>query len=282
MIEDRPNGNYLRGFKQRIAQLLVARHRADYDIGRMIEECRAGRYWRWWTWTDKEGNDRVGYPSFSDWTWAVLGFKRRKADMLRENFNNLSPMDLDEQGPTFSRAMRIGWSKLHQVLRVARDESTLLSWLAVVEEEKLSFEEVKAKVGWALAESAESAGSESEGSSVVGGDPDTTDDPAPPTRVHWPVVFESRTALDVVLKAHKAIQSRYDEEIGLGKAMAMLATFYLSKSARDYEGGAPVDAEYMVQAFEEQFGLIVNPGRQVASAAPTPRRRRRPPVTRDL
>lgn len=284
---DRPNGNYLRGFMQRIAQLLVARHRADYDLGRMIEECRVGRYWRWCSWKDQSGNDRVGYPGFTDWCWAVLGFKRRKADMLRENFNNLSPMGLDEQGPTFSRAMRIGWSKLHQVLRVARDEGTLIAWLAVVEEENLSFEELKAKVRWALAE-AENVGGSDSGANVGGGDPDATDDPALPTRVQWPVVFESRTALDVVLKAHGAIQSRYDQEIGLGKAMAMMATFYLSKSSRDYEGGAPVDAEYMIQAIEEQFGLRVRPDAPVASApTPAPTRRRRrprrgPPVMRDL
>jgi len=281
--EDRPSGNYIRSFKQRIAQLLVARHRADYDIGRMIEECRMGRYWRWWSWEDKEGNDRVGYPTFSDWCWAVLGFKRRKADMLRENFNNLSPMDLDENGLTFSRAMRVGWSKLHQMLRVARDENTLIAWLAVVEEENLSYEELKAKVRWALAERDGSQEADGDGrTSVGGGDPDATDDQSIPTRVHWPVVFESRTSLDVVLKAHKAIQSRYDEEIGLGKAMAMLATFYLSKSVRDYEGGAAVDAEYMVQAFEEHFGLIVSPGRPEEPAPAPARRRRRPPVARDL
>jgi len=279
--DNRPDGHYLRGFKLRMAQLLVSRHREDYDIGRMIEECFAGRYWRWWTWTDKDGNDRVGYPRFGDWTWAVLGFKQRKAEMLRKNFNGLAPMDLDERGPTFSRAMRVGWSKLHQLLRVARDENTLIAWLTLVEDDNLSYEELKAKVRWALAESERSAESEGAGRAQTGGDPDTNDDETAPTRVHWPVVFESRTALDVVLKAHKAIQARYDEEIGLGKAMAMLATFYLSKSVRDYEGGAAVDAEYMVQAFEEHFGLDVAPVERPVASAPAPRRRR-PPVARDL
>jgi len=277
MDEERPDGRYLRGFEQRVAQLLISRHRTDYDLGRMIEECRVGRYWRWWAWTDKEGNDRVGYPQFADWSWAILGFKRRKADILRENYNNLSPMDLDEQGPTFSRAMRIGWSKLHQVLRVAKNEDTLIAWLDVVEADNLSYEELKAKVRWAIAES---EGANDTGSGAVdGGDPDTSDDQATPTRVHWPVVFDSKIALDVVLKAHGAIQARYDKDIGLGKALAMMATFYLSKSVRDYEGGAPVDAEYMIQAFEEHFGLVVSPGRRASTA---PRRRRRPPVMRDL
>lgn len=285
MDEQRPDGRYLRGFEQRVTQLLVSRHRTDYDIGRMIEECRIGRYWRWWAWTDKDGNDRVGYPTFGDWSWAVLGFKRRKADILRENYNNLSPMDLDEQGLTFSRAMRIGWSKLHQVLRVARNENTLMAWLDVVEADNLSFEELKAKVRWAIAESEGTNDSGSAAGGGGGGDPDATDEEAMPTRVHWPVVFDSKTALDVVLKAHGAIQARYDKDIGLGKALAMMATFYLSKSARDYEGGAPVDAEYMIQAFEEQFGLEVSAGRAAPNTAPktapVPRRRRRPPVMRD-
>ena len=296
--DDRPDGNYLRGFVMRLAQLLVARHRADYDIGRMVEECRAGRYWRWWSWMDKDGNDRVGYPSFTDWCWAVLGFRRRKADMLRENYNNLSPMELDERGLTFSRSMRIGWSKLNQVLRVARDETTLVAWLEVVEEENLSYEELKDRIRWALVESVRGTpeavaldAADDDGSSgrVTGGDPDVDDEPAAPTtptRVQWPVVFESRESLDIVLAAHGAIQTRYDKEIGLGKAMAMMATFYLSKSVRDYEGGAAVDAEFMVQAFEEHFGLRVQPAdtpnlRDVASA-PTPaasRRRRRPSTT---
>ena len=285
--EDRPNGNYLRGFKQRVAQLLVGRHRSDYELGRMIEECREGRYWRWWSWEDADGNDRVGYPSFTDWCWASLGFKRRKADMLRENFNNHSPMNLDENGPTFSRAMRVGWSKLHQILRVARNEDTLIAWLDVVETDNLSFEELKAKVRWALAEAAENTSGS--GGSVDGGDPDSNDDPAPPTRVHWPVVFESRESLDVVLQAHKLIQSRYDQEIGLGKALAMVATHYLATSTRDEEGGAAVDAEYMIRAFEENFRLAVAPTQappapqpQPVASAAGPRRRRRPPMMTDL
>ena len=217
----------------------------------------------------------MGYPSFGDWCWAELGFKRRKADMLRENFNNLSPMDLDEQGLTFSRAMRIGWSKLHQVLRVARDEDALVAWLTVVETDNLSFEELKAKVRWAIAESSASRNlGEASGGSVEGGDPDLgADDPPAPTRVHWPVVFESRTALDTVLQAHKLIQSRYDQDIGLGKALAMIATHYLATTPRDAEGGAPVEVELMVQAFEENFGVKV-----AVPTTPERRRRRRPTV----
>jgi len=285
--EDRPGGGYLRSFKQRVAQLLVQRHRTDYDLGRMIEECRTGRYWKWWYWTDKNGNDVVGYPSFSDWCWAVLGFRRRKADMLRENYNNLSPMDLDEQGPTFSRAMRIGWSKLHQVLRVSRDENTLIAWLQVVEDENLSYEELKAKVRWALAEAtaASTIGQAREpvnpmdndsGSSVEGGDPDLPAEPSMPTTrvsVNWPVVFESRTALDTVLQAHRLMQSRYDQDIGLGKAIAMMATSYLATAPRDEEGGAPVEVELMVRAFEENFGVQMQP---VSAGATAGVRRRRP------
>lgn len=278
--EYKPSGVYLRNFKNQLGQLLIQRHRTDYDIGRMIEECRAGTYWRWWQWADQKGADYVGYPKFDHWCWAELGFKRRKADTLRENYNKLSEMGLDEKGITFSRTMRLGWSKLNQLLRVAKDEETLIAWLDEVEQDNSTWEELKAKVRWAIAEEAGSTYGtprDPTPTGAVGGDPDVSDAEPGAVKIRWPVVFESKDATEVVLKAHARIQSQYDGEIGLGKALAMMATHYLATTARDEEGGAVVSAEYMVRQFEQNFGLNVVPGSPVAAVDGQRRRRRSQP-----
>ena len=255
---DRPNGVYLRGFKTRLGQLLIAGNRADYDQGRMIEECRVGQYWRWWLWEDQDGEDKVGFAKFDHWCWVVLGFRRSKGDHLRKNYNYLSALGLDERGVTFSRAMRLGWNKLYMILRVAKNEETLIAWLDRVEANNTTWEELRAEVRWTIAEAERVArGDDAPEEGEEGSTPTPPERPA--AKIRWPVVFESREATDIVLKAHARIQSRFDGDLGLGKALAMMATHYLATTPRDEEGGAAVEVEMMIAAFETNYGLRMAP-----------------------
>jgi hypothetical protein len=276
--DDRPNGNYLRGFTNKLSQLLISGHRANYALGKMIEECRVGKYWRWWSWQDNDGNDRVGFPSFNHWCWIILGFKRRKADTLRDNYAKLAAIDLDEDGVTFSRSMRLGWSKLSFILRVAKDEDALIAWLDLVERENMTWEELQARVRWAVADAQRQTGAEPPEVNSAPAPVETADAP-PTTQVRWPVVFESKEATEVVLKAHARIQTRFDGEIGLGKALAMMATHYLATTPIPEEGGAVVEVDMMIRYFEQNYGVKVVPAEEVAQAQVpgmlTPRRRRR-------
>jgi hypothetical protein len=235
------DGRYLRYFSQKLSELLIQGERAHYEQGRFIDESIRGRYWDRWP----EGQQR----DFKTWCWKVLGYRSRKGEILRRNFLLLSAMNVAED--TLVRALRLGWTKLSHILKVATDENTLLRWIDRVENEGLSEDDLRA-----LTKQGDDAGE------------------AAPKPVAFRLVFEEQQALDTFMLALKAIKKRYDPEMGWGRASALMATSYAATMPRDDEGGAPVELNDLLIAIENTYRVRLS----VANTQPQPSARVSAPV----
>ncbi len=270
---------YMRTFAQRIGEMLIVEHKAAFELGRMIVEAQDGAYWRRWP--------GATFTSFGEWAWTVMGFKARKAEHLAHNYKHLSAIQMGED--TKSRALRMGWTKLYQVLRVAKTEIVLLQWLDRIERFSINEIDLRAEISLSL-------------SGLTGADapvPATappaapvqpregrvdTSDPAPkarrrktshgtvdvtPPRVTpapdvpttppvrkavLKVVFEDEEAMRTTLNACRAVRERTgDDEMGNGRALALIATSYLASLPAGPEGGLVMELEHLIQAIEDNY-----------------------------
>jgi hypothetical protein len=263
---------HVRDLANKIASLLIRGRMAEFDLGREIDRVYATALYHEWPGFDSP-------PSFSEWTWRVLGFKERKARQMRDNFLNLSAMNLAPD--SLARALRVGWSKLTVILRVARTEHDLLAWIDRVEDQKLTEDALTAEVRI----TAEKAGIEhrpvsqpgakaarhEERLAAVDGDavksaPPMDDVPMPKTgRVYWKVMFEDEEACRIFVSALSAVKRRFGD-MGSGKAAALMATSYMASLPRDDQGGAPVELEMLLKAIENTYRVRL--GVVKASGAP--------------
>jgi len=242
---------YLRGFAFRISEALIKGMMAQYELGALVDEVMMNSLWRRWP--------GKNFTSFKEWSWEVLGFRSRKAEYFRANWKALSAMHLSE--PSLVSAMRVGWAKLKEILRVARDEDTLLRWIDRVNDEGLNEKELKHAVREAGAATRTPTITEDED------DEDEAPEPAPSAAAAarprgMQVVFEDRETFACVRTAIDAVTRRYnDPEMGDGRALSMIATSYIATLPRDDEGGAPVELEYIIQQIEQNYGvrLLVAP-----------------------
>lgn len=248
------DGRVVRGVARRIAELIVLGNRADYDLGGEIEKVWQDRMWESW-----EGTT---YGSFNEWCWGVLGFKERKARYLRANYCALAGMGVAED--TLSRALRLGWTKLAHVLRVARNEMDLIRWIDRVEDEGLSEEDLRAEVALALAPAVDASEM---------GNPDSDADPSPSGSaerkrlIKYPMTFTNEDDLRIFVKALKVIRQRVNPEMSFGEAAALMATSYMGVAARDDEGGLAVELESLIQSVERTYNVRL----AVADEQPAPR-----------
>lgn len=249
----------VRGVARRISELIVQGNRADYDLGCEIEKVWEDRMWETW-------EDGVSYGSFNEWCWSVLGFKERKARYLRSNYVALAEMDVAED--SLARAMRVGWTKLSHLLRVARNEVDLLRWIDRVEDEGLSEEDLRAEVALALAPATDASGM---------GDPDSAGDGesgdgesgsgSGKRLIKYPLTFTNEDDLRIFVKALKLIRRRVNPEMSYGEAAALMATSYMGVAARDDEGGLAVELEALIQSIERTYNVRLD----VAGSQPGPR-----------
>lgn len=236
------DGRYLRPFAQKLAEMLIAGGRSHYDQGKMVDEVCRGRYWDKWP----DGPIK----NFPEWTWKVLGCRSRRAEILRGNYNKLAAMNVAED--TLVRALRLGWCKLAHLLKLAKDEPTLLRWIDRVEDENLSENDLRAL------------------SKQKTGDADAAPATEAEKKVAFKLVFEDKTALDTFLLALKVIQKRYDPEMGWGRAAALMATSYAASVPRDDEGGAPVELHDLLLAIEHTYRVRLKVDEE-SQPAPPPR-----------
>lgn len=291
---DKKDGRYLSGFAERLSALLIAKHRSDYEIGRMIDEVCEGlqredgrgrpitRYY-WEEWPKSCGGP---FKTFDEWSWNVLHFKAGKATALRKIYRDLSALDPCDL--TIARALRIGWTKLYLILRAARTEAALIKWLDRCDEHGLSELDLRRdtlpSVPADRRRPKKADKDSAEGSEEPDGEldeaagnaqpipdrppiPDPTlaaeanEDGAPPAddgnrRVKWPLVFEDRDALRIFTEGLKAVQKRYPQ-IGPGRAAALMATHYVGMSAQEHEGGAPVELAALIEMIEKTYGVAL-------------------------
>lgn len=252
--ENRLSPQNFRYFVQGLRQLIIRKHRSDYELGRYMHGVREGRLWDRWPRSDRA---RPGYGSFQEYCDKELGYSTSKANALASNFRKLSNLELDEDGETFSRCMRLGYSKLNVLLRVVGDEDNLIAWLNDIEGRKLSELALRARVEEARRAYAEAAaavagegGEEGEGGS---------DDPMSPINpagyVPYVMRFENQESIDTFTRAVETIRNRYDASIGLGQCITMMALHYHATVPRAEEGGAPIEVENLIRMFESAYGI---------------------------
>lgn len=258
------DGRVVRGVARRISELIVLGNRADYDLGGEIEKVWDEKMWEAW--------DGTSYSSFNEWCWGVLGFKERKARYLRSNYCALAGMGV--AADTLDRALRMGWTKLAHVLRVARNEIDLHRWIDRVEDEKLSEEDLRAEVALALApavDASEMGDPDSDGRD----EPRASTDPERKRLIKYPMTFTNEDDLRIFVKALKLIRQRVNPEMSFGEAAALMATSYLGVAARDDEGGLAVELESLIQGIERSYNVKLEvatdqPAPRYATATPTP------------
>lgn len=238
----------------RLSQALTYRNRNDYDIGWLIDD--VVRSQGWLKWPAEQGGP---YRTFEDWCWGFLHFGHHKAKKLASNYLNLRA--LTGLAPdTLSRALRLGWTKLAYILRVARTEAALTQWLDYVEDKKIT--KLDLRVATAL-------------SATVSGTPPRGDvqppeqiKPARKRKIRWTLTFEDDEALAIFQKALNVVKSRLPD-IGDGRAAALIATHYMALCARDDEGGVAVELETVLEALEKTYRVQLG---VVEKAPPKPTR----------
>jgi hypothetical protein len=231
------DGRYIRGFAIKLGQLLIAGRRAEFEMGAFVDEAMRGKYWE--RWHTAEGRT----PSMAVWCDKVLGFKKRKAEYLRENYLRLTAIKPPED--VLSRSLRLGWTKLSVVLRVAKNVELLQEWLNRIEQFNMTEEEVDAEVRIAIA----SAGTDGDESA---GKPDHEKDP-PARRPKDTIVFDDPADLKLWTKVRGIIKERFGVE-GKGKAIGFLCTAYLGALPRNDEGGTETELDYLAQQISRTYG----------------------------
>jgi hypothetical protein len=234
------DGRYIRGFSIKLGQLLTAGRRAEFEIGGFIDEACRGRYWERWPVVDKKS------PSFAIFCDKVLGYKKRKAEYLRNNWLKLKAINPPED--VLSRCLRLGWTKLAVILRSARTTDSLIVWMDRVEQFNLTEEELSAEVKAAVA-SLGPDGDESDGK------PDPQKVP-PERRPKDIITFSDPDALRLWTRVRAIMKERMGIE-GKDKALAALCTAYLAMLPRPDEGGMETELDILAQHISRHYGKRV-------------------------
>ena len=244
-------------------------NRANYEIGQLIDKVYLERLWTAWL--------GVEYPTFNDWSWAVLGRKERWARYMRTNYLRISSLNLADD--TFARVMRVGWTKLSHILRVANSEVHLLQWIDRIEQEKLTEDEIRGEVAIALGadDPEDESASSPEASTGSSGSSGKSAGPAARAsagshqrnnrRINYQLTFTNDDDLRVFVKAIKLVRQRINPEMSQGEAAALIATNYLGVAARDDEGGLAVELDSLIQCIEQGYRVRLT----VAEQQPAPR-----------
>lgn len=237
-----------RGFVQETRQLLVDKHRSDYRLGAALHRIREERLHNRWPRDDQR---QPGYDNFGEFCDRELGYSASQANMKASNYIKLQVIRLDENGVTFARCMRLGWSKLNCLLRVASTEENLVAWLNDIEGKGLSEAQLRQRI--ALAQAALDSNPTGDPS-----DADGEDDDAPPTTagyVTYKVMFESQSALDTFTRAVDIVRARFGGDVGMGRVIEMIALQYIATVPSQAEGGAAAEVENLIRMVESAYGL---------------------------
>ena len=257
-VTERPNGMELRAISREIGDLLIQGERADYELGRLIDRVQEGQMWKWW---DNHGGP---FSNFERWVWAVCGFRKRKARYLRSNYLALHAMHLAED--SFSRALRLGWTKLSHVLRVARNETDLLAWIDLVEgtgkdengrdRKPMSEEDLRAAVAIELGATGNPDEDDEDDDPSAGDshDAETGESKRPFRRATLNITFTQEEHLQAFMAAVKILRDRTDPEMGYGEVAGLMAVEYVGSALRDDEGGIVVELEEHLRRLEATWG----------------------------
>jgi hypothetical protein len=274
-----------RAFVQNMRQLFIDKHRSDYKVGAALARIRADSLWQRWPRDDQQ---EPGYANFAEFCDRELGYSLSQANQKAANYEKLQTIGLAEDSDTFSRCMRLGWSKLSVVLRVAHDEAGLVAWLNDIEGRNLSEMALRARIEHARRLHEERQGRAAQAPAATpsrrrasADDEDADEDETPPAPVSltpprrattqgyvgYEVRFESQAALDAFTRAVDLIRRRYGE-VGMGRAIEMMAVQYMATVPTTNQGGAAVEVENLIRTIESAYGIKL----QVVEAA---RRRQR-------
>lgn len=277
---------------EELSQLLIEYRKNHYKLGRLLHRIREQRLYESLDPNINTPSRRARavniYSSWEEFCNSHMGFSRSKGDQLVSNFLKLYAMGLDEAGDTFCRCMRLGWSKLNEVLRVAGNGDNLILWLD--EAEGMTSELLRLKISQAqrtaytvaAAEAIEEAATAPTGGAQAGTLPDGVEPPLPPSRqrtqrtvdddpdaplspqnptgyVSYQIRFPDNASQESFVTALRVIRTRYDSDMGAGTAVAMMALHYCSTVPRETEGGAPVEMEDMLRLMEATYGVRFAP-----------------------
>jgi hypothetical protein len=253
----------VRAVANRLAELIIQGNRANYEIGRLIDQVYLERLWTNWLGTE--------FSTFNDWSWTILGRKERWARYMRSNFLQIHGMDL--AADTTARVMRVGWTKLAQVLRIAKTEHHLLQWIDRIENDNLTEEDIRAEVAIAVGVSTESTDPDDESKDGGVGSSAPSSPSAPgerqtnSRRINYALTFTNDDDLRVFVKAIKIVRQRINPEMSQGEAAALIATSYLGVSAREDEGGLAVELDSLLRCIEQGYRVKL----ELADEQPEPR-----------
>ncbi len=278
-----------RAFVQQMRQWLIDKHRSDYKVGAALSRIRSENLWERWP---RDDQHEPGYATFSEFCDRELGYSQSQAHQKAHNFEALVAIGLVEEDDTFSRCMRLGWSKLNVVLRVARDQRSLVAWLNDIEGKNLSEMQLRSRIEAARAHhlgivdgrAPAAPTTEEARATVIGGGSlrPAPEPPAPRGRrggadqapttagyVGYEVRFESQAALDAFTRAVDMIRRRYGN-VGMGRSIEMMAVQYMATVPTTAQGGATIEVENLLRTIESGYGVklaVVQP------AAPASRRK---------
>lgn len=229
-----------------LSTYLISKHRNEFEIGRLVEQVFLSECWRNWP-------SSLGGPflTFDAWCWGVLHCKMNKAFHLRRIYKYFRAMNADDR--TISSAMRIGWTKIGPLMRVAHSESALLTWLDKIEQFKLNRAHVVAEVE-AVEKGTQTL--DKVGEVVV---KRGAEDKAPAGySKKLTLLFKDDESFNTVQKAVEIIQRRHPKvPMSQTQAIALLCTYYMATCPRDDEGGSVLEFDNIIKSLEVTYGFTV-------------------------
>jgi hypothetical protein len=269
---DDMNPQQVRRFVEAFKQTLIQFRRKHYELGGYLLRVRDENIYTSWPRINEPHGER-GYASWSEFCEPETGYSTRTCDQFIQNYQRARELELDEDGLPFARCMRLGWSKLAVVLRYVDGPNNRFRQgpdghedaleIALDAAERMPEPRLRAFLAARRREDAINNAREAAGDpSLQPEDVGDSSAPLSPTNpagyVPYQLRFENNASLDTFTRAVDIIRNRYDQNLGVGRCVSMMALHYMATHARDDEGGAVIDAENMIRLFEDALGIRIS------------------------
>jgi hypothetical protein len=231
-----------------IPRLVTAVQTSYFNLGGLIRRVRDEGLFADW-----EG---VEYASYDEWCEEILKFKMRKAQHLVRIYDAV--VDLAPGDKLMQRLLDLGWTKVDQILRLARTKEELSEWTGIAEE--CSQRELAGKVRFELAQQG------------TGNEDDNILKAADPS-----VLKRFRLTADQsehVEKTLEIIKRRFPSATD-GEALSMMALAYAAKNVADDEGGLLVELSYLIDGLEKAYGVKLKVAKDGAGKAAATKRKKK-------
>lgn len=218
---------------KRINKIKSVGNTIAFELGVLLRRVRDEQLWQDW-----EGDK---YPSFAEWVFKVLGRNVRTAQYYIEVNEKLMALKLDEEW--MRKAIQLGWVKLLDILKVAKNKTEFKKWYAKAlnQGERSLRADIRAAFNQLPSEDDDK-------------DEVELDEHGNPVHIPLSFHFDNTESWEHFSKALELAE----QVVGTQKQVALLdhmATYYLAHASTHLEGGATMDIQDILLALKETYGM---------------------------